>query len=61
MSAPDAADALIDAAAALLEIPLRPEWRPAIRAHLEISLAQARLLAAVDLPDEAEPAPVFHA
>ncbi len=61
MSAPDAIDALIEAAAALLEIPVRQEWHPAIRAHLDISLAQARLVSTFALPDEAEPAPVFHA
>ncbi len=60
MSDPDATDALIEAAAPLLGIALQPEWRPAIRAHLEISLAQARLVAAFALPDDAEPAPVFH-
>lgn len=61
MSTPEDPDGLIAAAALLLAIPLRPEWYPAIRMHLEITLAHARLVAAFDLPDEAEPAPVFRA
>ncbi len=54
-------DSLIDAGTALLGIPLQPEWRPAIRQHLGISLAHAAAVMAFPLPDEADPAPVFRA
>lgn len=59
MSETDDLDALIAAGAALLGIPLRPEWREAIRMHLAISLDHARAVTEFPLPDDAEPAPVF--
>ena len=34
---------------------------PAIRTHLEITLRFARQVEEFDLPDEAEPAPIFRA
>jgi hypothetical protein len=54
-------DAFIDAAAHALGLPLRPEWRPAVRFNLEVTLRQAALVTDFHLPDEAEPAPVFRA
>ena len=54
-------DAFIDAAAHALGLPLRPEWRPAVRFNLEVTLRQAALVTEFPLPDEAEPAPVFRA
>ncbi len=52
-------DAYIAGAAAVLGIPLRPEWLASIRTNLEVSLRHADAVLAFDLPDEAEPAPVF--
>jgi hypothetical protein len=52
-------DALIDAGTALLGIPIDPDWRPAIRAHLEVTLRHAALVGAFALDDEADPAPVY--
>jgi hypothetical protein len=52
-------DAYIAAGTALLGIPMRPEWRDAIRRHLEIALELARVVADFPLPDQAEPASVF--
>lgn len=52
-------DAYIDAGTALLGIPVRPEWRDAIRQHLGVSFELARLVLDFPLPDEADPAPVF--
>jgi hypothetical protein len=54
-------DAWIDASAALLGIPVRPEWHAAIRQHLTITLGHANTVMAFKLPDDAEPAAVFHA
>jgi hypothetical protein len=59
MSAPDPLDDYIDASARLLDLPLEPAWKPAVRAHLEVTLRLGALVGDVDLPDEAEPAPVF--
>jgi len=57
----DDLDAFIAAGTRLFGIPLRPEWREAIRLHLAISLDHARAVAEFALPDEADPAPVFRA
>lgn len=54
-------DAYIDAAAALLAIPLDPAWVASIGANLTVLGAAADLVAGFPLPDEAEPAPVFAA
>jgi hypothetical protein len=59
MSAPDPLDDYIDAAARLLDLPLDPAWKPAVRANLEVTLRLGALVGGFDLPDEAEPAPVF--
>jgi len=54
-------DALVDAAARVLALPIEPEWKPAIRANLQITLRLAAVVAEFELPDEAEPAPIFEA
>jgi Protein of unknown function (DUF4089) len=51
--------AYIDAGTALLGIPVRPEWRDAIRQHLAVSFDLAGAVVEFPLPDEADPAPVF--
>jgi hypothetical protein len=55
----DTLDDYITAAAAVLALPLDPAWRPAVRMHLEITLRLAALVEQAELPDDAEPAPVF--
>jgi len=60
MTAPD--DPLgdfIDAGARLLGLPVESAWKPGVRANLEVTLRLAALLTEFDLPDAAEPAPVF--
>jgi hypothetical protein len=54
-------DDLIGAAASVLGLSLEPQWRPAVKANLEVTLRLAAMVAELDLPDEAEPAPVFTA
>lgn len=62
MAKPDETlDAFIEAAARALSLPVEPEWKPAIRANLEMTLKHAALVEAFPLPDEAEPAPIFRA
>ena len=54
-------DKLIDASAAALGLPIEPEWKPAIKANLAVTLRLANMVAEFLLPDEAEPAPTFEA
>ena len=54
-------DEFIEAAAAALNLPLQAEWKDAVRTNLEVTLRHAATVAEFDLPDTAEPAPVFKA
>jgi len=54
-------DALIEAGARILGLPVAPEWRQAIRLHLAISLGHGQALAEFALPEDLDPAPVFAA
>ena len=54
-------DKLIDASAAALGLPIEAEWRPGIKANLQVTLRLANMVATFPLPDEAEPAPTFEA
>jgi hypothetical protein len=57
----DFLDTYIDAAAEALRLTIEPQWKPAVRANLEVSLKLARLVDEFPLPDETEPASVFSA
>jgi 1-carboxybiuret hydrolase subunit AtzG-like protein len=57
----DDIDAWLDANAALLGIPVQPEWREGIRLHLRITRDLARRVMEFPLSDEADPAPIFRA
>ena len=57
----DPTDVFIAAAARALGLPLAPEWMPGVRTHLEVTLGHAAVVAEFELPDDAEPAPVFKA
>ena len=54
-------DDLVLAGTRVLGLPIEAAWKPAIRAHLEMSLQLAARIVEFDLPDEIEPAPVFQA
>ena len=54
-------DKLIDAAAEVLALPIEPEWKLAVKAHLGVTLRLAASVAELELADEAEPAPTFEA
>jgi hypothetical protein len=54
-------DALIDAGTAAMGIEMQPEWRPAVRMHLAISLGHATTVLEMALSDDLDPAPVFRA
>jgi hypothetical protein len=57
----DSLDAYIEAAAAALGIPIDEAWKPEIRANLAVTFRLAALVGEKELPDDAEPAPVFKA
>jgi len=61
MPKPDPLDTYIASAAAALGIPVEPAWMPTIRQNLDVTLKHAALVAEKELPDDAEPAPVFKA
>jgi len=61
MSDSGSLDELVKASAAALDLKVDPAWLPAVRGHLEVTLRLGALVAGFDLPDEAEPAPVFEA
>ena len=53
------AETYVDAAAALIGLPIDPAHRPGVVLNLERIAQLAALVAEFPLPDEAEPAPVF--
>jgi len=55
----DPLDSYIDAAAAALAIPIRPEWKSEIRANLAVTFKFAALVGEKEPTEDAEPAPVF--
>jgi len=55
----DPLDALVDAAAHALALPVEPAWKGAVKANLAVTLALAASFADFPLPDDAEPAPIF--
>jgi hypothetical protein len=52
---------LIDASARAFELTIESTWKPTVRANLRVIFAQAALFMAFELPDDAEPAPIFKA
>ncbi len=54
-------DEYLTEAAGLLGITIDPAWLPEIRFNLELMLRLSESVLSFELPDEAEPAPVFSA
>jgi hypothetical protein len=52
-------NAYLDAASALLELPIRPEHRDEVEAAFAVLVAQGRLVTEFTLPDDVEVAPRF--
>jgi hypothetical protein len=57
----DPLDDYIDALSKALGLPVDDDWKPAVKANLEVSLRLARLVDEFALSDETEPASVFAA
>jgi hypothetical protein len=51
----------IAASARALALPVEPGWYPAVRSNLVVIWKLAALVAEFELPDDAEPAPLFWA
>ena len=49
------------AAAQALGLTIEPGWRDGVKFNLRLMLDHAARVGAFPLPDDAEPAPVFHA
>jgi hypothetical protein len=54
-------EAFMDASAALLGLEIAPEWRDGVRGNLAMTFRLGGMVGDFELPDEAEPAPVFTA
>jgi 1-carboxybiuret hydrolase subunit AtzG-like len=52
---------LMTASAQALGLTIDPAWRDSVSFHLRLVLDHAARVDAFELPDDAEPAPVFHA
>jgi hypothetical protein len=44
-----------------LSLEIAPDWLPAVRANLDVTLAFAHMVSEFPLPDEYEPAGIFRA
>jgi hypothetical protein len=53
------ADALIEAASAMLQLPIAPEHRKGVRDNLKTAAKMAALVEQLKLDDGTEPAPVY--
>ena len=57
----DPLDDFIIASARALDLKIDEAWMPAVCGNLAVTLRFAALVGAFDLPDDADPAPVFKA
>ena len=57
----DAVDSMVVAGAQALGLTLDPSWQAGVKFNLQLVLRHAALVDEFVLPDDAEPAPVFHA
>jgi 1-carboxybiuret hydrolase subunit AtzG-like protein len=57
----DFVDSLMIAGAEALGLTIDPAWRQGVKFNLRLVLDHAARVEAFSLPDDAEPAPVFHA
>jgi hypothetical protein len=57
----DFVDGLMATSAEALGLMIDPAWRDGVKFHLRLVLSHATRVAASELPDDTEPAPVFHA
>jgi hypothetical protein len=59
--AADAIDSLVTASAQALGLDIEPAWYGGVKFNLQLILRIGALVDEFPLPDDAEPAPVFHA
>ncbi len=58
---PDAVAAMVTAGAQALRLPVEPSWHASVAFNLRLILRFAAQVDAFALPDDGEPAPVYHA
>jgi hypothetical protein len=58
---PDAIGALVSAGAQALGFTLDPAWRAGVRLNLQLILRHGAVVEGFRLPDDSEPAHIFHA
>jgi hypothetical protein len=54
-------DDFVVSAAKALRLTIERSWMPAVRGHLQVTLAHGSRVTSFALPDDTEPAPVFEA
>jgi Protein of unknown function (DUF4089) len=54
-------DAMVAACAQALGLAIEPAWQDSVKFNLRLVLRHAALIDEFPLPDETEPAPIFHA
>jgi Protein of unknown function (DUF4089) len=57
----DLIESLMTGSAQALGLPIDPAWRDSVKFNLRLVLDHAARVEAFSLPDDTEPAPVFHA
>jgi hypothetical protein len=57
----DSIDALVAAGAKALGIKIDPSWEASVKFNLQLIFTHAAKVDGFALPDDAEPAPIFHA
>ena len=55
----DPLDDLVDSASRVLDLPIAPEWKAAVKMNLQVNLRHGAHVAEFRLADDTEPAPVF--
>jgi hypothetical protein len=53
--------AMVEAAAKALGLPMEPQWLAAVLVNFDAALRSGLFVAEFELPDETEPAPTFEA
>lgn len=54
-------DSIVDAWSEIYDLKLPPDYLPGIVQHLSVAISFADEVMAFELPDEAEPAPIYEA
>jgi hypothetical protein len=59
MATDEEREILLDAALAVFDLDIEPQWRESVLSHLKVAEEQARLVLCFPLEDELVPAPIY--